>query len=117
MAARVNFTLYRGTAPRLRFGPVLDENGNVLDLAGMSAVWTVRTSSSAPDPVVLQKAASIYGASADGIWEVALTKAETLTFAVRNYKHSLERDNPGFEDLFTIGVMTVALDVKNAAGV
>lgn len=114
MPARVNFTLYRGTAPSLRFGPVLKVDGSVLDLAGMSAVYTMRTSASEPDPVAFQKAALIYGSSTDGVWEVPLTKAETLAFQVRNYNYSLERDNAGFEDLFTIGVVTVKLDVKNA---
>jgi hypothetical protein len=109
-----NFVLWRGTAPVLTFGPVQDINGNVPDVASYTGVFTVRALPATPDPVYFQRAFMPVSPTANGFLQVTLSKADTLSFLPQDYAYSLERTNVGFENLLTIGIMTVSLDIVNA---
>lgn len=113
MAAVRNFTLYRGTAPTLKVGPIKDEVGATVDVTGWVTQLTVRTSDIAADPVFFSKAGAVQSPGTAGIITVALTKANTLTFAKRDYEYSIERTDVGVENLITIGIITVKLDILN----
>lgn len=106
-------SLYRGTAPLLTF--VRTVNGSV---AGWTVRFAVRVHATDPDPLVVDKPATITdvgSASTPGVFTVQLTKADTLALTPTTYAWSLERTDPGAEDLLAIGTMTVKLDVRNAA--
>lgn len=108
--ANDNFTIWRGTAPTLVFTLTTVPDGGV---AGWTTSFTMRLKDTSADPVYFQKAGSISDAAL-GVFHVALTKAETLALAVRGYQFSFERTDAGFEDLLSIGHVTVRYDVKNA---
>ena len=113
MAARKDFTLYRGAAANLRVGAITDYAGAVLDVAGWTAVLTVRALASDDDPPVLTKAASIYGTSSLGFLQVALTSADTIALDPGVYAFSVARTNSGFEDVLTIGTVIVKPDITH----
>jgi len=118
MAAIKNITVYRGTAPKLRFGPVKDINGAVQNVNGWTTQLTVRKKDVTPDPPLLTKAGVVVGDGSGGYIDVSLTKAETLTLLAAggdgtDYAYSLERIDSGSEDLLTIGTLTSKLDIKN----
>lgn len=114
--AEKKFVLRRGTAPTLRFGPVTDVDGAVVDVSGWTTVFVMRGKTYDPDPVVFSKEGSILGASADGLLIVPLTAEETLGFEAGTYAYGFERTNVGFEDLLTTGQVTVKYDVVHAIG-
>lgn len=109
--ARANFTLYRGVPRTLRF--TMTGNGSV---AGWTTRLYLRTEETAPNPLAFEKPGTVADAgsgSTPGIFEVAVTKAESLTLAARPYKFSFERTDVGQENLLTIGVAQVAYDIAN----
>lgn len=109
--AEVDIIIYRGAAKVFKFGPILDEDGNVLDVAGWTGKLTIRTSNTQADPPAFQKAWSLLSPTTDGKVQVVLSSTETLTLAAKKYVYSVERDNAGFEDPVVIGTCTVLYDV------
>lgn len=112
-AEKQDFKLYRGTTALLRF--VMMTNGSV---SGWTTRLSVRIHDTDPDPLVLDVAGSIEdqgSSSTPGIFNVTITKAQTLTLVPRKYTYSLERVDAGVEDLLAIGTITVKLDVRNSA--
>lgn len=109
----VHFTVCRGTAPILRF--TMASNGSIV---GQTAWFTVRRHERAPDPATFEVEADIEvdgSESTAGVWTVELSRADSLTFQLRDYVYSLERTDDGAEDLYASGVMVVDSDVRNAS--
>ena len=115
MAAVKNFTLYRGTAPTLKIGPIKDETGAVVNVSGWTTQFSARLTDVTADPLFFSKAGAVFGDGSAGYITVALTKANTLTFAKRDYECSLERTDAGSENLIWRGTVTVEHDILNAA--
>jgi hypothetical protein len=112
-AEKQDITIYRGTAPLLRF--VMTTNGSV---AGWNIKLSARKHDVDPDPLVLDIVGtieSVGSATTPGIFNVALTKAQTLALQARTYAYSLERTDVGAEDLLSIGSLIVKLDVRNVS--
>jgi len=108
-----DFTIYRGTAPQLVFTRTV--NGSI---AGQNIRFGVRRKRTDPGPLLLDLLASITDAgsvSTPGVVTVSLTEAQTLAFAAGAYAYSLERTDAGLVNIWTIGKMTVELDVRNPA--
>lgn len=102
-----DFTLYRGTAPTLRF--VMPAGSNI---RAWTAQLTFRTDVTQPDPPALLKDAVI---SDDELaFEVELTVEETLSLDTRTYVFSLVRTNSHAEHPLTMGVVTVLSDIRHA---
>jgi hypothetical protein len=108
-----DFTIYRGTAALLVF--TRTTNGSI---AGQNVRFSVRKHRSDPDPLLIDVPATHTdegSVSTPAVVSVALSKAQTLALAAGTYAYSLERTDGGAESLWTIGKMTVELDVRNAA--
>lgn len=111
-AIRQDFTIWRGAPEPLEF-TVTDDDGNPVDIAGWTAVLTLRAHSSDPDPPAFSKAGQISGVTTDGVFRVTPTKAESLTIPAGRYQHTFERSNSGSERVLTYGVATVRYDLVN----
>lgn len=115
VAARYDFTMFRGEAPRLVVGPIKDLTGAVIDVTGWSDQLTIRAQGSSPDPPLLTKAGASHGASPTlGFRKYELTRAETLTLPPGNYAYSCMRVNSGFEDVYTYGILTILNSIRDA---
>lgn len=109
--AEVDITIYRGVARLLVFGPIKDEDDDVVDVAGWQGTLTLRSSATAPDPPAFTKAGAPYGTTTNGYMSVQLTETETLLIAAKKYEYSFVRSNAGFKDLISIGKCTVKYDI------
>lgn len=111
LPADLDITVFRGTAPVLRFTLEDDE-----DITGFVGKFTVRARETSPDPPMVDKDLEI-----DSLLErrvkCSFTKAETLALRKGVYVCSVERTNAGTEDLWGKGPFTVEYDIKNAKGV
>lgn len=100
------FTIYRGSAPILRFAvdPATVPSGD--PVSGWTTKYTMRKSPSQADP---------YDVQASGSWnsttstiDVALTRAQTLDLVAGNYIGALFRTNSGSEDELSQDAVVVA---------
>lgn len=106
-----DFTLSRGTAPRLRFRLIEpDPNGH----AAWTTVFEVRLNENSDSNTVFSAAGAVStdpnvtNAVALGVFDVPLLVADTNIFVVgRNYHFRFKRTNVGFEDVLTRGRMQV----------
>jgi hypothetical protein len=103
----VRFTVYRGTAPTLRFTLAPVVSGGI---TGWTTKFTARKSVSDADPAPLSVSGTINDATAC-IVDVPLTRVQTLALVSGAYTVSLQRTNAGLEDMLAIGTMTVELNV------
>lgn len=101
-----DFSIARGTAPRLRFRLTTAE-----DVSTWTVLLQVRADTRDDSNTVFSKAgaiATVPQASTLGIFDVALSATDTLTFVQnRRYYYEFRRTNAGFEDILTRGVMSV----------
>lgn len=112
--AKVDFTIWRGTAPTLLFGPVLDRNGEVLDVTGWTGKFVMREAETSPDPVALEADSAVVSPPANGYLQVPLSKTQTLALKAKTtYDFGFMRTNAGAEDLLTEGRVTVRFNILN----
>lgn len=112
-AIRQDFTMWRGATTTVEFA-VQNADGTPTNVAGWTAVLTLRVHNSDPDPAALSQAGAIFGAPTDGIFHITISKAASLGVAAGRYAFTFERSNAGNEDVLTYGTATVRLDLVNA---
>lgn len=110
MAIRQDFTLWRGTAVAIEC-TVYKPDGTLEDVTNWTGVLTLRVRSADDDPPALSVSMTVV----NGKLRAVLAKSDTLTISAGRYGYTIERNNPGNEDVVTWGVCTVRLDVVNAA--
>jgi hypothetical protein len=114
MSVTSRLTLYRGTAPQLRFTFAIttDADGVTNDISGWTTRFVMR-----PKPesatVTLTKAGSVDSVE-DQRFTVDLTKADTLALTVGTYAAAFERTDTGVEELLGRYLVTVERDIVNA---
>jgi len=106
----VNFTLVRGTAPRLRFRLTTPE-----DVSSWTTTFEVRTTPAIDGTPtyshdgVIANPDEVPQSSTLGVFDVPVSATDSKTFTTgRSYYFLFRRTNPGFEDILTRGVMTVS---------
>jgi hypothetical protein len=104
-----DFTLSRGTAPKLRFRLVDPQ-----DVSTWETAFEVRLDDKDNSNTIFTAVGAIANltevpnAAALGVMDVALTKANTETFTIGHlYHYRFKRTNTGFEDVLTRGRMKV----------
>lgn len=99
-----SFTLWRGVAVTLRFTLETAE-----DVTGWTTQFVLRREAGSTTALLTKAGATID--AVNGVFDVALTKAETLALSTGDYVFAFGRTNAGSEDLLTEGAVTVKYSV------
>jgi hypothetical protein len=101
------FTVIRGTTPRMTFrlkalpsSPTTDWTTSFIIKKHVSDVTPILTIAGA-------LSSDVPNAANLGVFDVALSAAQTLALEARDYAYSFRRTNVGFEDVLTFGTLTV----------
>jgi hypothetical protein len=107
-----NLTIYRGTAPILRFTVDPDSIQDADPASGWTTSYVLRATAASPDPLDLQ----VSGAwnATDSTIDVAITRAQTLALAKGRYTGALFRTDTGAEDELSQDTVTVLEGIYDA---
>jgi hypothetical protein len=115
-AKNQDFEHWAGNAKTLKFGPVLDRNGQLVDLTACQATWTLaKKPTSAPADIVVAKSTAdpsqmeiTEGPPGNFYLLVYLTKDDTKSIKQASYYHEATIIEPtGKPVTITIGKMTL----------
>jgi hypothetical protein len=109
MTETQDFSINRGNDYRLRFRLVQPPTAELGPLTDWNVRFELRTSRGGPVVVTVNGglSANVPNAEEFGVWDVALSAAQTTTLTERTYFYAFRRIDTGYVDVLSKGQMFV----------